>query len=80
MAGFYNYFRLFISKSLHFHDNLLPNVSPILLLNGLMMVTNEGSIPSKLFKKRNVEEYSLYSRIFYFIFEIFQILFVKENH
>ena len=80
MACFYNYFCLFISKSLHFHDNLLPNVSPILLFNGLVMVANEGSIPCKLFKTRNVEEYSLYSHIFHFIFEIFQIPLAKENN
>ena len=76
MAGFC----LIISKSLHFHANPSPNVSPVLLLNGLVMVANEGSIACKCLKKGNLREYSLYSRIFYFIFEIFQISIVIKNH
>ena len=73
MAAFYRSFCLFISKSLHFHTNPSPNVSPVFLLDDLVMVTNEGSIACKRFKKRNIAEYSLYSRIIYYIFKIFQI-------
>ena len=51
MTGFYKYFYPFFSKSLHIHFNPSQNVSPILLLNGLVMVTNEGSIACKCFKK-----------------------------
>ena len=80
MAGFYRSFCLFISKSLHFHADPSPNVSSILLFNGLVMVTNEGSIACKHSKKRNVGDYSLYSRIFCFTFEIFQISLVIKYH
>ena len=50
-TGFYKYFYAFFSKSLHIHFNPSQNVSPVLLLNGLVMVTNEGSIACKCFKK-----------------------------
>ena len=80
MAGFYRSFCLSNSKSFLFHANPSSNVSAILLFNGLVIVTNEGSIACKRFKKRNVGEYSLYSCIFYFIFEIFQISLVIKNH
>ena len=59
MTGFYKSFCLFFSKSLHIHSNHSQNVSPIVLLNGLVMVTNEGSIACKCFKKGNVWGYSL---------------------
>ena len=49
----------FFSKSLHIHFNPSQNVSPFLLLNGLVMVTNEGSIACKCFKEGNVRGYSL---------------------
>ena len=54
MTGFYKYLCQYISKSWHIHFYPSQNVSPILLLNGLVMVTNEGSIVCKCFKKRNV--------------------------
>ena len=57
MAGFYRSYCLSISKSLLFHVNLSPNVSAILLFNGLGMVTNEESIACKRFKKRNIGKY-----------------------
>ena len=43
MVGFKKsfFFFLFILKSLHIHFNPSKNVSPFLLLNGLVMVTNE---------------------------------------
>lgn len=45
--------RLYILKSLKIHFNPLQNVSPILLLKGLMMVTNEGRIDCfQMFQKR----------------------------
>ena len=59
MAGFCKWFSPFFSKSLHIHLSPLKHVSPILLLNGLVMVTNEVSIAWKCFKKGNVREYSL---------------------
>ena len=49
----------FFSKSLHIHFNPSQNVSPFLLLNGLVMVTNEASIACKCFKEGNVRGYSL---------------------
>ena len=59
IAGFYRSFCLFISKNLHIHANPSPNVSPILLFSGLMMVTNEFFIACKCFKKGSLGEYSL---------------------
>ena len=59
MAGFFKWFSPFFSKSLHIHFNPLQNVSPVLLLNGLVMVTNGVSIAWKCLKKANVREYSL---------------------
>ena len=41
MKDFSKSFRLSISKSLHIHPNFSQNVSPILLLNSLAMVTNK---------------------------------------
>ena len=59
MAGFHKSFCPFFSKSLHIHFNPSQNVSPILVLNGVVMVTNEGSIACKCFKKGNVRGHSL---------------------
>ena len=56
MTSFYKYFCPFFSKSLHINFNTSQNVSPILLLNGLMMFTNEESLACKCFKKSNVRE------------------------
>ena len=58
MTGFNKSFRPFFSKSLHINFNPSQNVSPILLLNGLLMLTNEGSIACKCFKKGNITGYS----------------------
>ena len=41
---FYKSFCPLISKSLSIHSNPSQNVSPILLLDGLVMVANEESI------------------------------------
>ena len=41
MKGVCKSFSPFFSKSLHIHFNPSQNVSPILLLKGLLMVTNE---------------------------------------
>ena len=49
----------FFSKCLHIHFNPSKNVSPIVLLNGLVMVTNEGSNTCKCFKRGKVREYLL---------------------
>ena len=54
MTGFYKSFCTFFAKSLHIHFNPSQNVSPVLLLNGLVIVTNKGSIAYKFFKKGNV--------------------------
>ena len=51
MTRFLKVFCPFISKSLHIHFNPSQNVSSILLLNGLVMVTNEGSIACECFKQ-----------------------------
>ena len=64
MTGFYKTFCPFFTKGLPIHFNPSQNVSPISLLNGLMMVPNEGSIACKCFKKGNVREYSLYYCVF----------------
>ena len=52
MAGFYKYVCPFFSESVHIHFNPSQSVSPILLLNGLVIVTNEGLIACKYFKKK----------------------------
>ena len=51
MTGFYKSFCPFFSKSLHIHFNPSQNAYPILLLNGLVMVINEGSVACKCLKK-----------------------------
>ena len=50
MAGFKKIFFPFILKSLHIHFNSLKNVSPFLLFNDLVMVTNEWLIACKCLK------------------------------
>ena len=59
MTGICKSFCPFFSKSLHIHFNPSQNVSLILLLNGLVMVTNKGSIACKCFEKENIRVYSL---------------------
>ena len=59
MTGFYKSFCPFFSKSLHIHFNPSQDVSSVSLLNGLVMVIDEGSIVCKYFKKGNVRGYSL---------------------
>ena len=59
MTGFYKYFCPFFSESLHIHFNPSQNVSPILFLNGLMVVTNKGLTVCKCFRKGNGRGYSL---------------------
>ena len=54
MTGFYKSFCPFISKGLPIHFNPSQNVYLMLLLNGLVMVTNEVSITCKCFKKENL--------------------------
>ena len=54
--------KLFINiylESLHIHLNPPQNVSPVLLLNGLVIVTHEKSIAWKCFTKGKVRGYSL---------------------
>ena len=48
-----------VSKNVQINFTPSQNVSPMCLLNDLMMVTNEESIACKCFKKGNVGEYSL---------------------
>ena len=50
MPGFQKNFSRSISKRLHINFNASQNVSPILLLNVLVMFTNEGSTACKCFK------------------------------
>ena len=59
MTSFYESFCQFFSKGLHICFNPSQAVSPILLLNGLVMVTSELSIACKYFKKVNIRVYSL---------------------
>ena len=59
MTGFCKSVCPFFSKSLRIHFNPSQTVSPILLLNGLVIVINEGSIACKCFKKENLRVYSL---------------------
>ena len=57
-----NFLYIFLSiflENFHNHFNPSQNVSSILLLNGFVMVTNEGSIACKCFKKGNIRGYSL---------------------
>ena len=68
----------FFSKNLHIYFNPPQNVPPILLLNGLVMVTNEGSIACKCFKKSK-ELFALILRISV-IFKIFQISLAIKDH
>ena len=65
MTGFCESFCPFLSKSLLFHFNRLQNDFPILLLNGLVMIANEGSIVCKCFKKGNVRD--IHSNIAHFV-------------
>ena len=51
MTGFYKSLCPFFFKSLHIHFNPSQNASPILLLNGLVMVTNDEPVACKCFKK-----------------------------
>ena len=52
MVGFKKsfFFLPFILKSLHIHFNPSKNVSPFLLLNDLVMVTNEWLLACKCLK------------------------------
>ena len=52
MTGFKSFCQI-ISKSLHINFNPSQNISLILLLNGLVMVTTKGSIACKSFKQEN---------------------------
>ena len=49
----------FFSKSLHININPSQSVSPIVMLNGLMMVKNIGLIACKCFNKGNVRRSSI---------------------
>ena len=75
MTGFYRSVSPFFLKSLPIHFNPSQNVSPILLLNGLMMVTNEGSIA-------NVSKNEIFAIILRIssVFGIFQISLAIKNH
>ena len=59
MKGFFKPSRPFFSKSLLININPSQNVSPIVMLNGLMMVKNIGFIACKCFKKGNVRKSSI---------------------
>ena len=58
MTEFYKSFCQFFSTYLHIHFNRSLNVYFILLLNGLVLVTNEMLLACKCFKKENIREYS----------------------
>ena len=49
---------IYLEKFKHLFQ-LFKSVSPVLLLYGLVMVTNKGSIADKCFVKENVGEYLL---------------------
>ena len=52
MIGFYKSFCPFSSKNLHTHSNPSQNISPILILDGLVMVTNEWPVACKCVKNK----------------------------
>ena len=74
MTSFCKSFCPFFSNSLQIHFNPSQNVSPVLFLSGLVIVTNEGSIVCKC--KGIFALISLIS----FIFEIIQVLLAIKNH
>ena len=51
-------------RSLHIHIHPSQNVYSILLLNGLVMVTNEGLIACKYLRQGNIGRYLEKCRIF----------------
>ena len=59
MAGFCKSFCPIFSKGFHINFNPSQNVSTILLLNGLVIVTNERLIVFKYLEKGNVRKYSI---------------------
>ena len=59
MACFCKSFCPFFSKGFHINFNPSQNVSTILLLNGLVIVTNERLIVFKYLEKGNVRGYSI---------------------
>ena len=75
---FYKLFCPIFSKSLHIHFNPLKNGSPILLLNGLVMVTNESCL--QMFQKINGKRAFTPILRISFTFEIFQILLATKIH
>ena len=80
MTCFYCSFCLFISKSIHFHANPLPNVSPILLFNGLVMATNERVYCLQTFQKKEHRGiFSLLSHISFHIWNISNIACHKKS-
>ena len=80
MTGFYKSYCPFFSKGLHIHFYPGQNVSPIILLNDLVMVTNEGSIACKYFKKKKCKKILALILRISIIFEIFQISVPIKNH
>ena len=80
MTGFCKSFCTFFAKSLYIYFNSSQNVSPILLLNGLVIVTNEGSTACKCHKKGNVRGVVALILRISFIFEIFQISPAMKKH
>ena len=42
MTSLYIFFSPFMSRSLHIHSNASKNIYATILVNGLVMVTNEG--------------------------------------
>ena len=74
MTSFCKSFCPFFSNSLQIHFNPSQNVSPVLFLSGLVIVTNEGSI---VCKRKGI--FALISLIS-FIFEIIQVLLAIKNH
>ena len=72
MTRFYKPFFPFFSKRVHIHFNPSQNVSTILFLNGLVMVTNEGSIACNCFKTGNVRGIHPNSLVFRSYFKYFK--------
>ena len=59
MTGFYKSFCQFFWENIHIYYNPSQNVSSILLLSVLVMLTNEGSFACKYFKIGNIRGYLL---------------------
>ena len=81
MVGLKKSFCRSISNCLHIHLNTSQNVSPTLLLHGMVMVSNEESIDClQMFRIRKCKEIFALISHFPYIFEIIQITSAIKDH